>query len=105
MSKPRPGEDIDAFFERTWGAVVGAGFRKHQDGGMQELVDLLRERPTPRAGVLNRMRAIAGWSGVSTRTDHCPHRGAARRRRPAHPSRQRDETRSANRRRSVRRAG
>jgi 3-oxoadipate enol-lactonase len=64
-SRPRSGESIGGFFERTWGAVVGNDFREHQTNGMRELVDLVRERPTPRAGVINQMRAIAGWSGSS----------------------------------------
>ncbi len=35
---------------------------------MRELIDRLRERPTPRAGVINQLRAIAGWSGASRLT-------------------------------------
>ena len=58
-------ESIGAFFERTWGAVVGSDFREQHPDGMRELIDRLRERPTPRAGVINQLRAIASWSGVS----------------------------------------
>ena len=63
-STPRSGERIAEFFERTWGAVVGSDFREQHPDRMRELVDLLRERPTPRAGVINQLRAIASWSGA-----------------------------------------
>jgi pimeloyl-ACP methyl ester carboxylesterase len=64
-SRPHPGESIGEFFERTWGAVVGADFGHGRPDAMRELISLLRERPTPRAGVMNQMRAIAGWSDAS----------------------------------------
>ncbi len=67
-STPRPGEGIAEFFGRTWGAVVGTDFREQRPDRMRELVDLLRERPTPRAGVINQLRAIASWSGASRLT-------------------------------------
>ena len=62
---PRTGEGVGTFFERTWGAVVGGDFRRLDPDGMRELVRHLRERPTPRAGVINQLRAISGWSGPS----------------------------------------
>jgi 3-oxoadipate enol-lactonase len=64
-SAPRAGEGIREFLERTWGTVVAADFRGRDADGMRELIDRLGERPTPRAGVNNQMRAIAGWSGAS----------------------------------------
>ena len=65
MATPGKRENRGAFFERTWGAVVGSDFREQHGDGMHELIDRLRERPTPRAGVINQLRAIASWSGVS----------------------------------------
>jgi pimeloyl-ACP methyl ester carboxylesterase len=64
-SMPRSGENIGEFFERTWAAVVGNGFREHHPDAIGEVVERLCERPTPRAGVINQMRAISGWSGAS----------------------------------------
>ncbi len=64
MSAPRPGERVGEFLDRTWGSVVGPGFPDSHPDRMRELVDRVRERPTPRAGVFNQMRAIASWSGA-----------------------------------------
>ncbi len=63
-SRPRSREDIGAFFERTWGAVVGGDFPQRHPEAMRELIERLGERPTPRSGVINQLRAIASWSGV-----------------------------------------
>jgi len=64
-STPGAHESLGAFFARTWGAVAGSNFRDRHPDDMGELIDRLRERPTPRAGVINQLRAIAGWTGVS----------------------------------------
>jgi pimeloyl-ACP methyl ester carboxylesterase len=62
---PRRTESLGAFFTRTWGAVAGSDFREQHAEGMHELIEHLRARPTPRAGVINQLRAIAGWSGAA----------------------------------------
>lgn len=64
VAAPRPGERIDDFILRTWGAVAAPGFVESHPEQMRELVADVRRRPTPRAGVFDQMRAIAAWSGA-----------------------------------------
>jgi pimeloyl-ACP methyl ester carboxylesterase len=64
-SRPRSGDEVGAFFERTWGAVVGSDFRDRHPDALSELIERMGERPTPRAGVINQLRAISSWSGAS----------------------------------------
>lgn len=63
ISSPGPGEHLGRFLKRMWGSVTGPGFADEHPEQMRELIQSIRQRPTPRAGVLNQMRAIAAWSG------------------------------------------
>ena len=50
------------YFRRSWGASVAPGFADRRPELMDELVDRVSERPTPRAGVFAQMRALATWT-------------------------------------------
>ncbi len=63
MSPRLPAETVPDYFRRTWGATVGAGFEERRPDLVDELVDRISERPTPRAGVLAQTRALATWTG------------------------------------------
>lgn len=56
-------ESLPDFFRRAWGAAASSGFEEREPDLMDELVELISERPTPRAGVLAQMRALATWAG------------------------------------------
>ncbi len=61
---PAPGESRRDHLARTWGSVLGPGFADRSPEVVAELVDLVAERPTPYAGVVSQMRAIACWYGA-----------------------------------------
>jgi len=63
VSPRRPGETVPDYFRRSWGAAVGQGFAERRPDLVDELVDLISQRPTPRAGVIAQMRALATWTG------------------------------------------
>ncbi len=63
MSTPARGEPLRDFVERSWSNVVAPEFASARPEAMDELVDRIVERPTPRAGVFAQLRAISIWHG------------------------------------------
>jgi pimeloyl-ACP methyl ester carboxylesterase len=61
LERPRPGELLRPYLLRQWTSYVGPGFAAGHPELMSELVDALAERVTPRALMLNQLRAILGW--------------------------------------------
>ena len=62
MSARRPAETVPDYFRRSWGAAVAQGFAERRPDLVDEMVDQISERPTPRTGVLAQMRAVATWT-------------------------------------------
>jgi 3-oxoadipate enol-lactonase len=63
FDRPRPGESREAFLRSLWAAHAAPGFAEREPGLIDELVEQLGERRTPRAGVMNQSVAILGWHG------------------------------------------
>jgi pimeloyl-ACP methyl ester carboxylesterase len=64
-SGPRRGTPLDAFFRSLWEPQCAPGFADSHPALFDELVAQIVARPTPRAGVIHQLRAIAAWSGSS----------------------------------------
>jgi 3-oxoadipate enol-lactonase len=60
IAGPAPGEDITAFFRRTWTAMCGPGFLE-SGGSLDETVRDLVDRVTPRMASIHQVRAVLGW--------------------------------------------
>lgn len=63
LARPVPGQPLEEFFLGNWAAYCEPGFPEREPALLEELVRQILARPTPRAGVLNQMTAIAGWHG------------------------------------------
>ena len=64
MMQPPDGQPLHAFIASTWGEVCGPDFAATHPDVLDELADQVLRRPTPRALLLQQMRAISGWSGA-----------------------------------------
>jgi pimeloyl-ACP methyl ester carboxylesterase len=60
---PPEGKPLRAYFAGLWGAFTGPGFEASHTDLLEELVDQILLRPTPRALLLQQARAIAAWHG------------------------------------------
>jgi pimeloyl-ACP methyl ester carboxylesterase len=52
------------YLARSWRGVIGPGFAERQPEAFVELLDQISQRPTPHAGVMTQLRAIASWHGA-----------------------------------------
>lgn len=60
---PAPGESLADYLRAVWSLQCGRGFAERHPDFIDELVGQITERPTPRAGLFNQLRAITAWSG------------------------------------------
>lgn len=58
---PRRGERLADFQRRLWTTAVAPGFAAGQPALVEEIVEQSVARPTPRAMLLQQMRAMVGW--------------------------------------------
>jgi pimeloyl-ACP methyl ester carboxylesterase len=63
FDRPEPGESREAFLRSLWAAHAAPGFAEREPGLLDELVEQLGQRRTPRSGVMNQSLAILGWHG------------------------------------------
>ncbi|HKA03445.1 MAG TPA: alpha/beta fold hydrolase [Acidimicrobiales bacterium] len=59
-----PEGPLHSYITALWGEVSAPGFAAAHPDALDELARQVLRRPTPRALVLQQMRAIAGWSGA-----------------------------------------
>jgi pimeloyl-ACP methyl ester carboxylesterase len=63
MMEPPDEQPLRQFIADTWSSVCAPGFGAAHPELVDELADQVLRRPTPRALLLQQMRAISGWSG------------------------------------------
>jgi pimeloyl-ACP methyl ester carboxylesterase len=63
FDRPAPDESIQHFLRSQWAAHAAPGFAEREPGLLDELVEQVGERPTPRAGAMNQALAVLGWHG------------------------------------------
>ena len=63
VAGPPPGEPARAHLARSWTSLTGPGFAERHPDRVTELVGQVLARPTPMAGVVDQLRAIAAWHG------------------------------------------
>lgn len=72
---PRRDQPLDAYFSAIWTRFAAPGFSTREPDLMAEVVTQIVRRPTPRQGLLDQSRAMAGWGGahrlrrIDVRTD------------------------------------
>jgi 3-oxoadipate enol-lactonase len=59
---PAPGQSLAAYFRRLWTRSAAPGFAEREPELIEELVRQTLEWPTPRAQLLNQVRAMTGWA-------------------------------------------
>jgi len=64
LDTPRRGEELGAWFRSLWEPQSAPGFAEANPALFDELAGQILERVTPRAAVVNQLRAIAAWSGA-----------------------------------------
>ncbi|WP_019874094.1 alpha/beta hydrolase [Sporichthya polymorpha] len=64
MRPPAPGQSLADHVRATWSVLAAPGFAATHPEVLDELVDQVVRRPTPYAGVLAQIRAVAGWHGA-----------------------------------------
>jgi len=64
-SAPARQTSLEAFYRSIWEPQCAPGFADCRPELFDELVAQIVARPTPRAAVINQLRAIAAWSGSS----------------------------------------
>jgi pimeloyl-ACP methyl ester carboxylesterase len=63
FDRPQPGESPEEFLRSLWAGYAAPGFARREPELLDELVEQLRERRTPRVGVNNQALAVLGWHG------------------------------------------
>jgi 3-oxoadipate enol-lactonase len=58
---PSPGEPLDRYLRRVWSAAVARGFAGSHPEVVDELVEQIVARPTPRSLLIHQLRAVLGW--------------------------------------------
>jgi pimeloyl-ACP methyl ester carboxylesterase len=58
-----PYKTLQRFLRSQWAALSAPGFAEREPGLLDELVEQVGERPTPRAGAMNQALAVLGWHG------------------------------------------
>jgi 3-oxoadipate enol-lactonase len=64
-----PGETLSTYFGKLWSAAAAPGFAEAHPEVIDELVQQVIERPTPRAMLMHQLRAMSGW-GHAERLEH-----------------------------------
>ena len=59
-----PRDELAAYFRSVWEPQSAPGFADRNPALFEELAGQILERVTPRAAVINQLRAIAAWSGA-----------------------------------------
>jgi pimeloyl-ACP methyl ester carboxylesterase len=65
LKRPDSDESLETFQRKQWMNQCAPGFAEREPARFDELIDQVTARVTPRAGVMNQLRAIAGWHGSS----------------------------------------
>jgi 3-oxoadipate enol-lactonase len=63
FDRPAPGESFQQFLRSRWAAHAAPGFAEREPALLDELVEHVEERRTPRAGAMNQALAVLGWHG------------------------------------------
>lgn len=63
LNAPNADQSLAEYFRRTWGDLCAPGFTVENPAVLDELVEQIMRRPTPRYGVLHQLRAVGGWHG------------------------------------------
>jgi pimeloyl-ACP methyl ester carboxylesterase len=63
LKRPDSDESLETFQRKQWMNQCAPGFAEREPARFDELIDQVTARVTPRAGVMNQLRAIAGWHG------------------------------------------
>jgi pimeloyl-ACP methyl ester carboxylesterase len=61
LTRPARGETLDQHYRNVWTSYAAEGFAEREPAVVDELVAQLVFQTTPRAAVMNQLRAIAGW--------------------------------------------
>ena len=83
-------ETREAYFRRVWSLAAAKGFAERRPEVIEELVQQIVEKPTPRPMLMRQLTAVAGWGHAERLAAYPhPHGGGARRRGLVHPGGQR----------------
>jgi pimeloyl-ACP methyl ester carboxylesterase len=55
------GETLDAYFRKLWCQAMDEGFVERNPEVLEELVEQIVQRPTPRSMLIHQLRAVVGW--------------------------------------------
>jgi pimeloyl-ACP methyl ester carboxylesterase len=61
LAPPRRDETLETYFSRLWTTATGTGFAEREPESIAELVAQIVARPTPRAMLMQQLRAVNGW--------------------------------------------
>jgi pimeloyl-ACP methyl ester carboxylesterase len=64
LSAPAPGQSLHEFMANRWAGLTGPGFVEEHPDAIEEMVNSIVARPTPRTAVLDQALAIAAWHGA-----------------------------------------
>jgi pimeloyl-ACP methyl ester carboxylesterase len=64
LDTPARGTPLAQYFRTVWEPQSAPGFAARNPARFEELAGQILERVTPRAAVINQLRAIAAWSGA-----------------------------------------
>lgn len=64
VTSPVAGQALRRYFTDVWGDICGPGFAAASADSIEELVDQILRRPTPRVFVERQLHAVAGWGGA-----------------------------------------
>ena len=62
LAPPSRGRSLESYFRSLWRAATAPGFAEANPALIDELVAQTLDQPTPRAGLLNQVRAMSGWA-------------------------------------------
>ncbi|MGH2761673.1 MAG: alpha/beta fold hydrolase [Thermoleophilaceae bacterium] len=58
-------EPLDQYFRKLWTMATAEGFAERRPDVIEELVQQILERPTPRSLLMHQLRAVIGWGHAS----------------------------------------
>ncbi|HEX5097376.1 MAG TPA: alpha/beta fold hydrolase [Acidimicrobiia bacterium] len=61
LRRPEPGETVGQFLTATWATLCGPGFAAARPDLLDELVEQILVRTTPKASTFRQMSSIAAW--------------------------------------------
>lgn len=64
LAVPQRGAPLDGYFRALWEPQCAPGFAARHPERLDELIGQVLERPSPRAAVVNQLRAIAAWTAT-----------------------------------------